>query len=282
MNSNVSSLLKKAFLFAGTLSLGWAAQAQTAGSKDLRSDTTHRPGMHRVWGGRNGSDREAFGRGRGNFGRDRENFRHNNFDQGREGWAGRNPGVRYTPEQRRQVMAINKEYRQRSEDLFKKDNSTLKEYKAGLIALQDEKKTKLEALLTQKQKDERVARTKRRSENAQVMAAARMERLKLRLNLTDDQVAKIKAGQENLHNQAIAIHENNNLLPQQKMEQMKALMAQHKDMVKSILTPEQQSQFEKMSHRRPGGFGGPGFPRRPGRGGEDRHPGAGNGSEESK
>jgi hypothetical protein len=271
MNSSISSLLKKAFLFAGALSLGWAAQAQSAGSNDMKSDTTH-PGMHRVWGGRNGGEREAFGR-------DRENFRHNNFGRGREGWAGRGPGVRYTPEQRRQVMAINKEYRQRSEDLFKKDNSTLKEYKAGLLALQTEKKSKLEALLTQKQKDDRIARTKRMSENIKVMAAARMERLKLRLNLTDDQVAKIKAGQENLRSQAKAIHENNSLLPQQKMEQMKDLMAQHKDMVKSVLTPEQQSQFEKMSHHRPGRFGGQ---RRSGRDGEDRHPGVGNSSEESK
>jgi hypothetical protein len=265
MNPGVSSLLKKAFLFAGALSLGWAAQAQSTGSNNMPSDTTHHPGMHHAWGGRN-----------------RENFRHNNFGRGREGWAGRGPGIRYTPGQRKQVMAIDKEYRQRSEDLFKKDNSTLKEYKAGLLALQKEKKSRLEALLTQKQKDERVARTKRMSENAQVMAAARMERLKLRLNLTDDQVAKIRTGQESLRNQAKAIHENNSLLPRQKMEQMKALMAQHKDMVKSVLTPDQQAQFEKMSNRRGGRPGDFDRNRRPDRGGEDRHPGAGNGSEESK
>lgn len=67
---------------------------------------------------------------------------------------GRDAGIHYTPEQREQVAAINKEYRQKSEDLFKKDNSTLGEYKTGLLALQKEKKSKLEALLTQKQKDE--------------------------------------------------------------------------------------------------------------------------------
>jgi hypothetical protein len=270
MNPNVSSL-KKAFLFSGALFLGWAVQAQSTGSNNNNSfDTTRRNGMHRHWAGpgRKGGGHEGFAQGRQRFGRDREGF------------AGRGTGIRYTPEQRRQVTAIDKEYHQKAEDLFKKDNSTLKEYKTGLLALQKEKKNKLEALLTQQQKDERIARTKRMSENGQVMAAARMERLKLRLNLSDDQVAKIRAGQENLRNQVKAIHGNDNLLPQQKMEQMKDLMARRNDIVKSVLTPEQQTQFEKMSHRRPGGFGGP---RRPGRGGDDRRPGngAGNGGNES-
>ena len=143
-------------------------------------------------------------------------------------------------------MAINKEYRQKSEDLFKQDDITLKEYKAGLVALQKEKKEKVAALLTPQQKDQVAARKNRMDENRKVMEAAHLERLKLRLNLTDDQVAKIKAGTENLHNQVKAIHENDNLLPQQKHEQMKALLAKRTDTFKSVLTPEQYSQFEKM------------------------------------
>jgi hypothetical protein len=101
-----------------------------------------------------------------------------------------------------------------------------------------------------------------------------MERLKLRLNLSDDQVAKIRAGQQNLHSQAKAIRDNASLLPQQKREQMKDLMAKHKDVVKSMLTPEQQTQFEKMSHRRggPGGPGGPGGRGRMGRFGSGHGP----------
>jgi hypothetical protein len=79
--------------------------------------------------------------------------------------------------------------------------------------------------------------------------------LKLHLNLTDDQVAKIKAGQENLHSQVKAIHENDNLLPQEKRDQMKAILAKRNDTYKSVLTPDQYTQFEKMHHR--GGPGGP-------------------------
>jgi 3-dehydroquinate dehydratase len=150
-------------------------------------------------------------------------------------------------------MAINKEYRDKSAELFKKDNITLKEYKTGLLALQKDRRSKTEALLTPQQKDQLARRKKSAEENRQVAEAAHMERLRLHLGLSDDQVAKIKAGQDNLHTQIKAIHDNDNLLPQEKMEQMKGLMARRKDVFKSVLTPEQFSKFEEMSHKH--GFG---------------------------
>jgi hypothetical protein len=201
---------------------------------------------HRGFGRRSGDGHRGFGHGQHGFGRGQ-----------RGGWA-HSGGIRYTPDQRKQLMTINKEYKQKSEALFAQDNITLKQYKAGLIALQKDKKTKLAALLTPQQKNEMAERRKRMTENAQVMEVARLERLRLHLNLTDDQVAKLKAGQETIHNQAKVIHENDNLLPQEKREQMKAIFAKRNDTYKSVLTPEQYTEFEKM-HRRPGGFGRPGF-----------------------
>jgi hypothetical protein len=294
------TLLKKAGFLLGALFLGWTAQAQSTNTTP--ADTTHHQyGMHRGWGHRPGGGdslaktggfhhgpgangqrdgwrgREGYGRdggrdggkgawanrdGRGGFGRGHDFRGHG----GRRGWGRGGEAIHYTPDQRKQAMAINKDYRQKAQDLFKQDNLTLKQYKSGLVALQKDKKDKLAALLTPQQKDELAARTKRRDENRQVMEVARLERLKLRLNLSDDQVAKIKAGQENLHSQVKAIHENENLLPQQKMEQMKALLAKRNDTYKAVLTPEQYSQFEKMHEHgfgRPGGgrrFGGPAGP----------------------
>ncbi len=263
----------------GALFLGGFCATQAQSTNNPSTDTTrHHYGMHRGWGNRPGGDstakRDGFRHGgqqgwakrdgQGHGGAEGHGFREGGRHGrgGFPGWArnrnGRNGGIHYTPEQRKQVMAINKDYRQKSEDLFKQDNSTLKQYKAGLLALQKEKKDKLAALLTPQQKDQMAARKKRMDENRQVMEVARLERLKLHLNLNDDQIARIKAGQENLRSQFKAIHENDNLLPQQKMEQMKALMAKRNDTYRSVLTPEQYTQFEKMSHRHPGGPGGPG------------------------
>jgi Spy/CpxP family protein refolding chaperone len=252
MNRKFSAFLKKALFLAGALTLGWAARAQSS-DNNMKTDTTHQHMMHHRWGNRPGGP-----------GHDSLAFRHHG--EGRDGYAFHRPGqgrfrqhghghdfVHYTPEQRKQVMAINKDYRQKTADLFKQDNITLKQYKAGLIALQKEKKSKLQALLTPQQKEEIAARRNRMSENTQVMAAARLERLKLRLSLSDDQVAKIKAGQESLRSQFQAIHENDDLLPQQKRAQMKALMATRNDTFKSVLTPDQYTKFQQLSHHRPGG-----------------------------
>jgi len=262
MKRTISSLLIKVCILLGAFFLGLAArthaQSPSQNQTGNQSDTTHHHyGMHRGWGqgqsgwASRGERHHGFGhRGQGG---------HRGFGRGeRGGWAHQG-GIHYTPEQRQQLMAINKDFKQKSEALFAQDNITLKQYKAGLIALQKDKKAKLAALLTPQQKNEIAEHRKRMTENAQVMEVARLERLRLHLNLTDDQVAKLKAGQENLRSQVKAIHENDNLLPQEKRLQMKALLAKRNDTYKSVLTPDQYTQFEKMHHhgRGPGG-GGPG------------------------
>jgi Spy/CpxP family protein refolding chaperone len=244
-------LSKTAFILSGILFLGLAVSAQSTNSGASGSQDTTRRSLHRHegWGRRAGAQDGKDKAGDYNWARG---------ERGQRGEWGHRDRIHYTPEQRQQVMSINSEYRKKSEDLFNKDNITLKEYKAGLIALRKEKKDRLEALLTPQQKDQIAARRKKMSENAQVMGAARMERLKIRLSLSDDQVARIRSGEATLHAQAKAIHENDNLLPQQKMEQMKGLMAKREDVIKSVLTPEQQTKLEEMSRHRAGrgGFRG--------------------------
>jgi hypothetical protein len=255
MNKQFTTTLK--YLLSGILLVTAATtHAQNAGDAHSSDSTRHHY--------RQNSDRQNFAHRGGNNGgqQDHARFDHNggNFAHrgGNNGWG--NSGafnrshIRYTPEQRKQLMAINKDYRQKRADLFKQDNLTLKQYKAGLVALEKEKKSKTQGLLTPQQKDEVAAGRKRMDENRQVREVAHLERLKLHLNLTDDQLAKIKAGNENLRTEARAIHEDDNLLPQQKMAQMKTLMAKRNDTYKSVLTPDQYTQFEKMmSHRRAGG-----------------------------
>jgi hypothetical protein len=243
---------KQLFLLFGALFLGWAANAQSTGNNPT-TDTTHKM-HHRFHGAPNGfhgHDGYAFHRpDQNHFGHNR--FAHNRFHRGHREFT------HYTPDQRKQVMAINKDYRQKREDLFKQDNITLKQYKAGLIALQKEKKAKIEALLTPLQKDQQAASRRLRDDRAQLMASTRLERLRQALNLTDDQVSKLKTGQDNLRSQFQAIHNNDNLLPQEKREQLKALMTTRNDNFKTILTPDQYSKFQQMrSHHRPGGPGGP-------------------------
>ena len=154
--------------------------------------------------------------------------------------------IQYTIEQRKQIRDLAMDYRKRSADLFNNDDQTLGQYKAALIALQKEKQAKMQALLTTEQKDRLAKRRERAHENREVRAAARMERLKIRLDLTDQQVATLRTKQEALGVQLKAIHENDDLLPQQKMEQFKALAGKRKEMIRSVLTPDQLTKFNGM------------------------------------
>ena len=237
--------------------LGWAANAQSTDNSS--GDTTHRHHAYQNWNHRRGNDslhKRNFGGADRNWGAANNRFGHRggmnrshffgNRNRSERGWA----GVRFTPDQRKQMQAINVDYRKKSSDLYKNDNLTLREYKSQLLALQKDKKNKLQAILTTDQKAKIVEFKKKRQENAQVMAAARLERLKINLKLSDQQAATIKSQEQNLRVQMQSIRDNDNLMRQQKMEQIKALLAKQKDAIKSVLTPEQQSQFENMNKQR--------------------------------
>ncbi len=252
----------KICVLSACLCVGSAAlKAQTSGGAP--ADTTHRhfahkdgqfkrgPGGHQ-WGGPGGvGDRQWAGRG----------------GWGRPGGWGhhRGPGfgemahVRYTPEQRKQIQSIDADYRKKKEELYKQDNLTLGAYKSQLIGLDKDRRSKMQALLTDDQKKQIADSKQRAAENAQVMAAAHLEWMKISLQLTDDQASKIKAQSETFRAQVQAIRENDNLLPDQKREQMKALFDKQKADFASVLTPDQQAKFKDM-HAHLGGTRGPGGP----------------------
>jgi len=248
--------MQKTIIFLGAILLACSVQAQTTDGTKVSADSTHHYRMNRNWGGRDDNQRGDSRRG------DFHSFGHS------EGFMGRNGGhhIHYTPEQRKQIRDINTDYRNKAADLFKNDNLTLRQYKAGLIALQKDKKSKMQALLTQQQKDQIAKGKERAAENRQVMAAARMERLKIRLGLSDQQVATLKSKEEAMHAQLQAIHENDDLLPQQKMEQFKDVMSKRKDIIRSVLTPDQLTKFNSMESAREGHEGPDG------RDGHDRRP----------
>jgi Spy/CpxP family protein refolding chaperone len=247
----ISALLALVFL-------GWAAKAQ---SIDNNSDTTHRHHRYQNWVNRNGYDsleRKNFRGFDRNRGEAMNRFNNSDGNQGyrfrssanHRGFGNEMARLHFTPEQRKQMQEINKEYRKKQADLYKNDNLTLGQYKSQLLALRKEKKNKFQSLFTPEQKNKIADFKKKRAENAQVMAAAHLERMKINLKLSDQQAATIKSQQQKLREQMQSIRENDNLMREQKMEQIKALLAKQKDAIKSVLTPEQQSQFESMHKQR--------------------------------
>jgi|SRR5579862_2329723 len=244
-------IMKKLLTLAPIVFIVLAASAQSNNNGGLNQDSVKRG--HHVWrGDRTDSsfrDRRAFRDHAVNrFGE--RNFR-GRFDRSRQRdlafSRGRN--FHYTADQRRQMHAINQDYRKQQQDLYRQDNLTLREYKSRLLALQKDRNSKLQNLLTPEQKTAMANWKKRRSEDRQVRAAAQLERMKIRLKLSDEQVSKIQSQESDLHSQIAQIRQNDDLLPDQKRDQLKALFEKRDLAMKSVLTPEQYSQFEKFHHR---------------------------------
>ena len=228
--------MKRLFILSAALMfIAGIAAAQQVG------DSTHKHGMGRMGMQRPGT----HGRGR--------------FDQHGYGFGGEK-GLNLTDAQKQQLKGINADYHKQLAVLQANDKLSLGDYKARLADLQKNHQAKVQGVFTDEQKKQMAAFKSKREENLQVRGAAHVEKLKIELGLTDDQVAKIKTQQEQMRSKVKALHENSDLLPEQKREQMKTLFAQQKDQFKAVLTPDQATKLDSLQkhHFRRGGDAGRG------------------------
>lgn len=151
---------------------------------------------------------------------------------------------------------IHKDFQKQVASLQKNDKISLGEYKTELAILRKNQKEKLLLVLTDEQKNKMAEQKKNREINAQVKSVARLEKMKLTLGLSNDQVTKIKDNQAALRNKIKALHENNLLLPEQKKEALKLLMEQGKELVKSVLTADQQIKADSLKNKMKENFRG--------------------------
>ena len=160
----------------------------------------------------------------------------------------RAPFINYTKEQRAQLKTINENYQKQLLELQSNNAIALGEYKSKVAQLKKDRKAQMQNLLTDAQK-QKIAEAKKRADiNRKVMATARLERMKLTLGLNDEQVAKIKEQRKTVQTQMKSIRENDMLLPEQKRNEMKQLVLQHKDDLKSVLTDDQKKMLEQKKH----------------------------------
>ncbi len=155
-----------------------------------------------------------------------------------------------TDAQKQQAKTINEDYHNKVEALEKDDNITLKDYRTQKASLEKERKDKFEALLTPDQKNKIEQDKKKMHERMKMMADRRMQKMKTDLNLSDDQVVKIKEQREGMMQQAMAIKNDSTLSQEQKREQFMTLRKTFKENMNSILTPEQIKKREELRNNR--------------------------------
>ena len=158
--------------------------------------------------------------------------------------------LNFSEAQKTQAKAINEDSRKKMQELNKNESITVKEMRDRRAAIQKERKTKMDGLLTAEQKAKQTQLRADHKAKKEAGYAKRLDKMKTNLNLTDEQVAKLKAQRAATHAKAEKIKNNELLSREQKKEQMMALKSEAKNQHNKIFTPDQLKKREEMKKNR--------------------------------
>jgi hypothetical protein len=153
-----------------------------------------------------------------------------------------------TAEQKTKLKAQQDVFRKQLEDLKKNETITVKEWKTRMESIRKEHRSGIQNLLTADQKSQLEKMRAERAKRYQEGSRERMEKMKTRLGLSEEQSARLEKSRTDMGNRMKELRENKSLSDEQKKEQMKELMKQRKKQLKSILTEEQ---LQKLKERKP-------------------------------
>lgn len=207
--------------------------------------------------------------GQGGWNKDRQG---NHQGHGDMGMRGQFEKLNLTDAQKQQMKSINEDFRTKMQALNKNGNITVNDSRAQREALMQERTNKISAILTPEQRtqfSQMIAQRgqdgnregrwgQRDGERAGQFGGDRMgqrggdriEEMKTTLGLTDDQVAKIKAGGESFRQRAEVIHNNQSLSEDQRKQQMESLRKDREANLKSFLTADQIAKYDQMRANR--------------------------------
>lgn len=210
--------MKKIIL--GLLAIGLFSTAIQAQEKGNNSDT---------------KGKQAFG-----------HHRHG-FKKGHHSYFADLKKLNLTEDQKDKMKKINDDFRNKTADLKKQEATiTVKDYKAQMRALGKQRHEQVENVFTREQKDQLAKMKVERQKKFDQASKERMEKMKAKLGLSEDQSAKLKQVREDAKEKMKSIRANQSLSPEEKKEQVITVFKKQRDDMKSILTPEQLKKMEGL------------------------------------
>lgn len=152
--------------------------------------------------------------------------------------------------QKQQAQSMNTDFKNRMQSLKKNDNMTMKDFKSQREALLSERKSKMQSILTPEQKTKLEKGKKNMMAKHSAMHEKKMAEMKTKLNLTNEQVAKMNSQRNAFKSKAAAIKNDQSLTQEQKKDQFMTLRKEQKENFKNILTEAQQKKLEDRKGKR--------------------------------
>ena len=100
--------------------------------------------------------------------------------------------LNFSEEQKKQSKTINADFRKKMQELNKNENITVKEQREKKSAILKERKARMHGLLTAEQRTKLAQLKVERKVKKEERYANRLDKMKTRLGLTDEQVSKLK------------------------------------------------------------------------------------------
>ena len=171
---------------------------------------------------------------------------------GKEGPKHQMEQLNLTADQKAKLKTIRESHQKEWKSLQQQDNLTAKEWKARREALAKKQRTEMNSVLTPEQQQQFAKMHEGGRNGKKGDFRQHGNRFKSELNLTESQQAKMKDLNQSFKTKREALRSNTALSESQKKEQMQTLAKQHRQEVKSILTPEQQQKMESLRQEHKG------------------------------
>ena len=157
--------------------------------------------------------------------------------------------LNFTDAQKQQAKANAQSFKQKMQELNKNDQMTVKEYREKKEALRKEQKASMENLLTSDQKAKLQKMKVDHMAKREAHYSKHLDKMKTNLNLSDEQVVKMKENRESFKNKFKAIRENGSLDATQKKEQLMTLKKDQREKMESLFTKEQKDKIQEMKKK---------------------------------
>ena len=155
-----------------------------------------------------------------------------------------------TADQKEKIKISREDFRTKMIALNQDESVTLKDYRDKKYILRKEEKMQFLNILTPEQKTKLEQFKKDEKAKRELMAAKRIDKLKAELNLTDEQVATIKANRQAIRTKVQAIIQNDSLSRTDKKEQLVSIKDANKGSMKTILTADQYTKWQELRKER--------------------------------
>jgi Spy/CpxP family protein refolding chaperone len=157
-------------------------------------------------------------------------------------------------EQKDKLKSISGDFHQKMAALNKDESITVKEMKDRRAAIAHDYHLAFQNILTQEQKDKLAAMHRKNEEKRKMMAERRLDKMKAKLNLSEEQTAKIRTINEKYRDQFKKYFTMDGNDRSSRKDQLIGLRKQQREDIQAILNPDQQKQLDEWKKNKTGRF----------------------------